>query len=344
MRVLFIYEQGPVHEAFSQLRLCASALRERFEGVEVIVATNGNVEGVDLSWADKVFSTLAIKVKTSHPAEGAWKHLHGAGWTDPEVRKTVYVSWSMLLRELKPDWVVTSGAQSAMLVSVFEEVPVIQVGAGNMIFEPKDWPESGIFPELEDWLYHVSGLTAGQLLDKPGLVFGARALEPQRAGLLLSVCNDMSTTPGAEFAGKVLAIWDERHRLTGALVEKGGRLWGDDFVMVSREGFFEKPFSMASLVERQCLIISNYDAHWSSQIIKHKLPHMGSPLVRYQTAIADRSEQIRFSFDLGDSLQMLDSYREEPYVFDAWAKGRGESAERQFCDIGDSLALLLRKF
>lgn len=344
MRVLFIYEQGPVQEAFSQLKMCASSLRARFEGIEVILATNSNVDGADLSWADKVFTTLAIKVKSTHPAEGAWKHLHGAGWTDPEVRKTVYVSWSQLLREFKPDWVVTSGAQSAMLVSVFEEIPVIQVGSGNMIFEPKDWPVSIVFPELEDWLYHVSGLTAGQLLDKPGLVFGARALEPQRDGLLLSVCNDMPAKSGAEFTGKVLAIWDERHRLTGDLVKKGDQLWGDDFVMVSREGYFKNPFNIESLVERKCLIISNYDAHWPSQVIKHNLPHMGSPLLRYQTAIADRAEKIRFSFDLGDSLQMLDSYREEPYVFEAWANGRGESAERQFCDVGDSLALLLRKF
>lgn len=344
MRVLFIHEQGPLYEAFSQLRACASALRERFAGVEVLLATNVNVGDVDLSWADKVFTALAVKVRSSHAAEGAWKHLHGAGWTDPEVRKTVFLSWSLLLREVKPDWVVTSGAQSAMLVSVLEEVPVIQVGGGNAIIEPRDWPKSEAFPELEDWLYYVTGKTAGQLLDKPGLVFGAHSLEPERQGLLLSVCDDLPGVSVEDFPGKVLAIWDDRHRLTSELIEKGRRYWGNDFQMVNREAFFQKPFSMPSMAERQCLVISNYDAHWSSMVIKHKLPHLGSPLIRYQTAIADRSEQARFSFDLGDSLQMLDSYREEPFVFESWANGRGESAERQFCDIGDGLSLLLKKF
>ena len=343
MRVLFIYEQGQPLQAIHQLQCCAKAIRERFEGARIIFATNNSIPDVDVSWADKVYSTIAVKVQTNHEADGPWKYLHSAGWTDPNVRQTVYQSWSMLIRKLKPDCIVASGAQSAMLVAVLEGIRVIQVGDSQLVADVKDWPEISNFPELEHWLYHITGKTAGQLLDKPGVVFGAKDLDRDRSGLILRAAHDLAGVGQKAFKGKALAVWDERHPHTAVLIEKGRHLWGDDFALVGPDEAFSDGFSIESIAEAAPLIITQYDMLWSSKAIELGLPLFGSALRRYQVGIGERAEQGRLSYGLGEDMQMLEDYHQDSFVFDAWAKARSDGAASKFCDLGVALHALLEK-
>jgi hypothetical protein len=343
MRVLFIYEQGPALPSLHQLKCCAQALRAQFEGVRIILATNNNLPDVDLTWVDKVYSTVAVKIQTKHVAEGPWRYLHNAGWTDPNVRQTIYQSWSVLLRKLKPDAVVASGAHSAMLVAVLENFKVIQVGDSQLIADVKDWPKESSFPELEHWLYHITGRTAGQLIDKPGVVFAAKCLDRDRSGLILRVAPDLVGVGQKDFKGKVLAIWDNRHVHTPELIEKGQSLWGDGFVMITPEEAFTDGYSIESIAEAAPLIITQYDMLWSSKAIELGLPLFGTALRRHQVDIGERAEQARMSYGLAGDMRMLEDYHREGFVFDAWAKGRTEGAQNQFCDLGVALRALLAK-
>jgi hypothetical protein len=343
MRVLFIYEQGPAQQSLHQLKCCAQALRAQFEGVRIILATNNNLPDVDLTWVDKVYSTVTVKIQTNHVAEGPWRHLHNAGWTDPTLRQTIYQSWSVLLRKLKPDAIVASGAHSAMLVAVLENIRVIQVGDSQLIADVKDWPKESSFPELEHWLHNITGRTAGQLIDKPGVVFAAKSLDRDRTGLILRVAPDLAGVGKKDFKGQVLAIWDTRHVNTTELMEKGQSLWGDGFVMISPEEAFTDGYSIESIAEAAPLIITQYDMLWSSKAIELGLPLFGTPLRRHQVEIGERAEQSRLSYGLSGDMRMLEDYHREAFVFDAWAKGRTESAKGQFCDLGVAMRALLEK-
>jgi hypothetical protein len=343
MRVLFIYEQGPALPSLHQLKCCAQALRAQFEGVRIILATNNNLPDVDLTWVDKVYSTVAVKIQTKHVAEGPWRHLHNAGWTDPDVRQTIYQSWSVLLRKLKPDAIVASGAHSAMLVAVLENIKVIQVGDSQLITDVKDWPIESGFPELEHWLHHITGHTAAQLIDKPGVVFAAKSLDRERNGLILRVAHDLTGVGQKDFKGQVLAIWDNRHVHTPELMEKGKRLWGNGFVVITPDEAFSDGYSIESIAEAAPLIITQYDMLWSSKAIELGLPLFGTALRRHQVGIGERAEQARMSYGLAGDMRMLDDYHREGFVFDAWAKGRTEGAQIQFCDLGVALQALLQK-
>lgn len=343
MRVLFIYEQGPAHQSLQQLKCCAQALRAQFEGVRIILASNSHLPDVDLSWVDKVYSTVSVKIQSKHIAEGPWRHLHNAGWTDPNLRQTIYQSWAMLMRKLKPDCIVASGAHSAMMVAILEGIKVIQVGDSQLIADVKDWPAESGFPELEHWLYQITGHTAAQLIDRPGVVFAAKSLDRDRSGLILRVATDLVGVGQKDFKGQVLAIWDNRHIHTPELMEKGQALWGDGFVVMTPEETFTDGYSIESIAEAAPLIVTQYDMLWSSKAIELGLPLFGTALRRHQVDIGERAEQARLSYGLAEDMQMLEEYHRDSFLFKAWAQSRTDSAKGQFCDLGVALRALLEK-
>lgn len=339
MRVLCTWELGASAESMLQLRRCAQALREHFEGVEIILATEQDIAGADVSWADRYFSAPSVRVRTTRKGLGYWRHFHAAGWTAPAVRQSIYSNWSLVFREFKPDLVLACASPSALLVSVLEDVRVIQVGNGMHMPTDSDWPSDAPFPEFLHWLHFVTGRTLNELLNKPGLVFNARALDKKRNGLFFHV--DPLPETHERLDADVLAVWDDRHYLSDALRERGKSLWGDRFLMVSPARAWKERITTSRL-SPEGLLIGHYDPYWLTRSLSAGLPYMGSALHRAQGQIASRVQSVPMIFEFDETLGLLDAYHEAPEFFIRQTRLHRQPEHHEFSSLDSAIEVVCR--
>jgi hypothetical protein len=341
MRVLCVFELGSAVESLDQLHQCVKSLRRKHSDLEVHLALKADHGEADITWADKVYSTPTLRVKSEHDAHGYWRHFHNCGWTDAHLRKAACTVWANIYRSLKPDYVFAAGSPSALLVASIENIKGIAVGSGQYVPSVAGWPETCPFPELEAWLYVVTQLTAPQLMTHPAIIFNPKIVDDVRTGPALNVFDNVIKADGLSLDVDVLAIWDIRHQLTNDLLEFGRRTWADRFLLISPEEFRTQGYKADSFIKNMPLLIGNYDPLSVGVAIKHDLSYIGSPLTRQQLAIAERCESQRISYRLDDQLMMLSSHADEPYVLQGHGLSR-EASIKTAADLDQVMDLLIR--
>jgi hypothetical protein len=342
MRVLCVYELGSATESLDHLHQCVKAMRKRYTDLEVHLALKSDHGEADLSWADKVYSTPGMRVKSEHDAHGYWRHFHNSGWTDPRLRKAVITVWANIFKTIKPDYVLAAGSPGALLVASFENIKGINVGNGQFVPSVAGWPETCPFPEMEAWLFVVTQLTAQQLMTHPSIIFTPRIVDEVHTGPALNVFDNVIRADGISMDVDVLAIWDIRHKLSNDLLEFGQRTWGERFRLISAEQFRVMGYQPASFRKSMPLLIGNYDPLSIGVAIQHDLGYIGSPLTRQQLAIAERCENQRISYRLDDHLRMLVSHAEDPFILQGHGLSRTEHKIKSSADIDHVLSLLMR--
>lgn len=342
MRILCVFELGSPIESLSHLRQCVDSLRRHNDNVEVHLALKSDSGNADVSWADKIYGTPALKVKSDHDAHGYWRYLHTTGWTDPNLRVANCQIWGGLYKMIKPDYILSAGSPSAVLTASLHGIKVIHAGNGQFMPDSNSWPEICPFPELEAWLFVVTKLSAKRLFDHPGIVFSSKTIDVDRNGAFLHVYDDAIAQDGAEFSGDVLAIWDIRHELTGELIDLGRAIWKERFVLKSPEDFRASGFGLGSIKKNNPLIIGNYDALSMSLALSGKFGYMGAPLTRLQYAVAERAELKRLSYRLDEHLMMLRAHADEPFMLQSHGLSRGKENDSSFINIDLVMKLLVR--
>lgn len=187
MKILMTWEMDSNNIHLHHLRLIAHGLRQRYENLHIILASTQPIQAADASWANEVFLTSRVQFKHEHGATGLLANLCQLGWVAPDLRPWAFTSWSQLFRETQPDLVIAEASPGALLSAVLEDIPVIQSSNGLYMTGKEDMIESDVFPEFQQWLWHLTGKSYGQLMNKPGLSFCPSTVDSEKPGLVFNV-------------------------------------------------------------------------------------------------------------------------------------------------------------
>ena len=341
MRLLCVFELGSPIESLDQLRQCVESIRRIHHNVEVTLALRGEIGAADTSWADKTLMTPTFKTQTSLDVSGYWKFLHHSGWSDPQLRKVSITIWSNLFKVVKPDFVLSAGSPSALLVASIDNIKAIQVGGGQFIPNATSWSDPCPFPELEAWLFLITRLSAEKLLKHPAIIFAHRSIDEDREGPGFNIYDDVARAGGLSTDLDVLAVWDERHPITARLREYAVTTWGERFKETRASDLRSAGVDLANLNGSKPLIIGHYDPLSLGIAIKHDLPYMGAPLTKLQATIAQRAEQKRITYRLDSDLKMLNSFEHQPFVLEGHAMSR-DKVFKASADLDQVLGMLTR--
>lgn len=225
MKILMIWEMDSDLVHLHHLRMVADSLRRSVQGVHITLAVSQPYPAGAVSWADTVFATSGVKLKHEVRNPGVLGHLANLGWVGVEMRQTVFRQWASLLRTVKPDLVVCESAPGALLATTLHEIPCISSSNGYGQVACNDMGANEDYPEFQDWLWRITGLSYAQLLARPGLVFCPRSVDVERPGLVVHVnpCQ-WPWEPHPEIAsGVILTTHTEDEELLGAIKASGCR-------------------------------------------------------------------------------------------------------------------------
>lgn len=337
MKHLFVWGRGDFSEFNACARLCAQKIRELGD-CEIIFATTNRIKAEGLDWADRVLTAPGVKVKSTHESTGVWKHLHEAGWTDPNVRSFVYETWASLFRSEKPDVVYSWGAYGVVLTSIFEEIRVIQMGSGVDILEPFDTDDESNFPELQAWIYHLTDIHPKTLLHQPSLIFCDPRVDRKRTNLHLHI------NPAVEHQNKTFDVSDilmigNKSKESKELQTRMKALFSDKVIIISKQDWFKWASAVVNADQNHSpLLITHFDPVIFSQILYHGMKHIGLPVSSHEKMIADHARRsgIGHVFENGmENLEESIAYMQMDYDVD--------KTEPVYCPLENALKWITGK-
>lgn len=187
MKILMTWEMGADTAHLDHLKLMAIALRQREERVHITLATTQALPKDSARWADDIYVTGRVQLKHPASSAGIMQHLHQLGWTSPDLRQSIFSTWSQIFNHVKPEVVIAEASPGALLTAILHEIPVIQTGYGSFLLSDIDMVEHGDFPEFQQWLWSLTGRRLGALMNKPGLSFLPPGTDLKRPSLIMSV-------------------------------------------------------------------------------------------------------------------------------------------------------------
>ncbi|AYG48400.1 hypothetical protein DV532_29630 (plasmid) [Pseudomonas sp. Leaf58] len=335
MRVLFASEMGSAAENFHLMKIVAAELRARMPQCEIILATSLKAKDVDISWADKGYSTPKFTFRHDAEGDGVIQQLHYLGWTTDELRKIQFNNWRTLLEELEPEQVICCNAPGAVIVATMLGCPCLTLATEPNVDESRSLE---LFPELNAWAHDMVGMGVVELTNRPGIAFLSSMSDTPRSSMMLNASPfeyvAKSTAIGPPLLiGRLNDDWKaiQQHlQACGLTPERIGtsELFSDD--------------TLARLAcAKPSFVLGAYDFASTSLALSLGVPYLGMPQTELERRQAAQLEASKRSYRITSDPVMVDILLGSMPGFQRDAAARHEADQGGFCSIETALDMVI---
>ena len=336
MRILFASELGSAAENFHLMKIVAAELRVRQPQCEIILATSLKAKDVDISWADKGFSTPKFTFRHDAEGDGVIQQLHYLGWTTDELRKIQFNNWRTLLEELEPEQVICCNAPGAVIVATMLGCPCLTLATEPNVDESRSLE---LFPELDAWSHDMVGMGIVELTNRPGIAFLSSMADAPRSSMMLNaspfeyVPRSTAVGPPLLLVGKLTADWKrvQSHLDTAGMAPDClgvTELFADD--------------GLARLAgAKPAFVLGSYDFTSTSLALSLGVPYLGMPHTESERRQAAQLEGSKRSYRITSDPVMVDFLLASMPGFQRDAAARHETDQGGFCTIEGALDMVI---
>jgi hypothetical protein len=335
MRVLFACELGSGAENFHQMKIVAAELRARTPNTEIFLATSLKAKDVDISWADRGFSTPKFTFRHDAAGEGVIQQLHYLGWTTEELRKIQFNNWRTMIEELEPDQVICCKAPGASIVATMLGYPCV-----SLVAEPDVDSASSreLFPELDAWCHEMVGVGIIELSNRPGIAFLSALVDQPRSTMMLNASPfehiSLSDTQGPALliGTRLPAEWKAAQAHLDAS--------GIEVQHIGIQDLYAGDI-LTNLAKTPAFIMGSYDFTSTTLALSLGVPYLGMPGSETERKLASQLEASKRSYRLTSDPVMIDILLGSMQGFQRDARAKYEADRGGFCLIEDALDMVL---